>query len=218
MALITLSGYECDRCGHRWFPRQLDRLPLVCPKCKSPYWNRPRGSHKSAADHPRKRKDSMLQAVRSSAEPRTKASATLDVFTIGYEGRTALDFVRLLREHRVSTLVDIRAVPMSRRPDFRKKALAALLDDAGIRYYPVQALGTPAPLRDALKETGNYVSFFRAFNTHLRKQHAALEDLSKLVSGERCALMCFEREASRCHRSAVASYLKSKLSCDVVDL
>lgn len=34
---------ECLRCGHTWRPRT-DKLPAVCPnpKCKSPYWNKPR--------------------------------------------------------------------------------------------------------------------------------------------------------------------------------
>jgi hypothetical protein len=30
------------RCGHEWRPRDLGRDPEVCPKCKSPYWNKPR--------------------------------------------------------------------------------------------------------------------------------------------------------------------------------
>jgi len=39
---ITVMGYRCDRCGHEWIPRRADNEPAVCPKCKSPYWNRPR--------------------------------------------------------------------------------------------------------------------------------------------------------------------------------
>jgi predicted Zn-ribbon and HTH transcriptional regulator len=56
MAIITnLKGYECDRCGHRWVPRsKLDELPTICPKCKSPYWNKPRQFVKT--DSPKKSK------------------------------------------------------------------------------------------------------------------------------------------------------------------
>lgn len=32
---------SCIRCGWSWF-RRSDKLPKVCPRCKSPYWNRPR--------------------------------------------------------------------------------------------------------------------------------------------------------------------------------
>ena len=41
MAEITLKGWECERCKHQWVPREKD-YPKVCPKCKSPYWDRPR--------------------------------------------------------------------------------------------------------------------------------------------------------------------------------
>jgi DNA-directed RNA polymerase subunit RPC12/RpoP len=40
---ITVLGYKCERCGHEWIPRgDVERDPRVCPKCKSPYWNKPR--------------------------------------------------------------------------------------------------------------------------------------------------------------------------------
>jgi hypothetical protein len=39
---ITLMGFRCERCAHEWIPRDLGQDPAVCPKCKSPYWDRPR--------------------------------------------------------------------------------------------------------------------------------------------------------------------------------
>ena len=51
---IELWGFRCERCGHQWIPRGIEALvseqpkapkvekPKVCPKCKSPYWDRPR--------------------------------------------------------------------------------------------------------------------------------------------------------------------------------
>lgn len=38
---ITQDGYKCERCGHEWVPRNKE-YPKVCPKCKTPYWDRPR--------------------------------------------------------------------------------------------------------------------------------------------------------------------------------
>ncbi|MGO9646140.1 MAG: hypothetical protein ACLPY5_15520 [Candidatus Bathyarchaeia archaeon] len=38
---IEVEGYECTRCGHQWIPRSDDH-PTICPKCKSPYWDRPK--------------------------------------------------------------------------------------------------------------------------------------------------------------------------------
>lgn len=38
-----LEGWECERCDHTWIARDTtEGEPLVCPKCKSPYWNKPR--------------------------------------------------------------------------------------------------------------------------------------------------------------------------------
>lgn len=42
---ITVDGYKCERCGHEWVKRK-EKEPIVCPKCKSPYWNTPRKAHK----------------------------------------------------------------------------------------------------------------------------------------------------------------------------
>ena len=40
MAKLKLNGFKCARCGHVWMPRLVK--PEVCPKCKSPYWDRAR--------------------------------------------------------------------------------------------------------------------------------------------------------------------------------
>ena len=43
MGKIKIEGYVCERCGHKWIPREATaNKPKVCPKCKSPYWNMPR--------------------------------------------------------------------------------------------------------------------------------------------------------------------------------
>lgn len=41
MKPLTLNHYTCLRCGHEWPPRKA-KLPKWCPKCKSPYWDKPR--------------------------------------------------------------------------------------------------------------------------------------------------------------------------------
>lgn len=48
----SVTVYQCERCEHEWIPRDaLDgeqALPTVCPKCKSPYWNKPRKDGKKS--------------------------------------------------------------------------------------------------------------------------------------------------------------------------
>lgn len=45
---ITLEGYKCERCGHEWIPRTKE-YPVICPKCKSPYWDRPKSDRSAIA-------------------------------------------------------------------------------------------------------------------------------------------------------------------------
>ena len=41
-ALDSELTLVCLRCDHRWLRRTLARIPGTCPRCCSPYWNRPR--------------------------------------------------------------------------------------------------------------------------------------------------------------------------------
>jgi uncharacterized protein (DUF488 family) len=136
-----------------------------------------------------------------------KRQPTGALFTIGYEGRSGAQVIAMLRRAKVDVLVDVRAVPMSRKPDFRKNAWIALLADAGIEYHSCTALGTPKPLREQLAEDRDYRSFFRDYRRHMRKQREPMFDLNALLVRKRIALMCFEADAATCHRSAIADWL-----------
>lgn len=39
IGLVMLAGCRC-RCGHEWLARDKSEKPRVCPKCKSPNWDR----------------------------------------------------------------------------------------------------------------------------------------------------------------------------------
>ena len=42
IGMVQLLGCRC-RCGHEWLPRDHEKgeRPSVCPKCKSPRWDKP---------------------------------------------------------------------------------------------------------------------------------------------------------------------------------
>ncbi|NUZ08937.1 DUF488 family protein [Piscinibacter koreensis] len=130
------------------------------------------------------------------------------LFTIGYEGASLADFVRTLTREGVTTLLDVRELPLSRRKGFSKTSLAELLTSRGIAYRHERALGTPRPLRRSLAVERDYPAFFAAFGAHLDSHSRVLEELSASLEG-RVALMCFERDHKACHRSSVADRLKA---------
>lgn len=40
---FKLKKLICKRCGYIWIPRK-EELPITCPKCRSPYWNKEKRS------------------------------------------------------------------------------------------------------------------------------------------------------------------------------
>ena len=73
------------------------------------------------------------------------------IFTIGYEGTTMPEFVSALQAAGVQRVIDVRALPLSRRPGFSKSPLRAALEEAGIEYVHLKALGTPSEGRTAAR-------------------------------------------------------------------
>ena len=64
------------------------------------------------------------------------------IYTIGHSTRTLDELVAALRGHGITTLVDIRAFPMSRRlPHFNRESLEQELPKAGIAYVWMKELG-----------------------------------------------------------------------------
>lgn len=130
------------------------------------------------------------------------------IHTVGYEKTELASYIqRLVRAH-IEVLVDVRDRPLSRKRGFSKRALAAAVEAAGIRYVHVQALGDPKPGRDAAK-AGEHDRFVKIFTTHMQTEAAqmALAELADEVNGKKVCLTCFERDHECCHRSIVADEL-----------
>ena len=79
------------------------------------------------------------------------------VFTIGYESATMADFIKALTTAGVERVIDVRAVPNSRRPGFSKTPLRNALAEAGIENVEADAwmgmvapAGTPKAILDKL--------------------------------------------------------------------
>lgn len=139
------------------------------------------------------------------------------ICTIGYEGTNPEGFVAALTEGGVATLVDVRAVPWSRKPGFSRKALEASMAAAGIGYVHLGSLGNPA--RRAARD-GGAEAWHDAFRAHLAGEtaRAGLAEASVLARERPICLMCLEHDPAQCHRSFVAAALAEIMGCAVVHL
>jgi len=124
------------------------------------------------------------------------------IFTIGYEGATVGEFVDVLRKAGVERVIDVRALPLSRRPGFSKTPLRGALAEASIEYVHLKALGTPADGRAAAR-AGRHADMARIYAGQLELPEAIAESGQMLALAEEkpSALLCFEREPAHCHRS-----------------
>ena len=142
----------------------------------------------------------------------------MTIYTIGYEGIDIKDFLSLLRKHHIETLVDVRELPLSRKPGFSKNTLANTLNLSGLEYIHLPALGCPKPIRNRYRADGNWAQYKVEFLKYLQTQTEALGDLAALASISNCALVCFEADFNYCHRSMVADAVKRLGAIDVVHI
>ena len=139
------------------------------------------------------------------------------IFTIGYEGTTVPEFIDALRKAGVERVIDVRALPLSRRPGFSKSPLRGALGQAGIDYVHLKALGTPAEGRAAAR-AGRHEELKRIYAGQLELPEAMAQSAQMLdLARERpSALMCMERDPAHCHRTLLLKAVTG--DADVVDL
>ncbi len=128
----------------------------------------------------------------------------MKLFTIGYEGATQPELIAALEAAGVTRLIDVRQLPLSRRPGFSKTPLRNALAEHGIDYVHLKALGTPPEGREAARK-GRHDAMAAIYRGTLAEPGAivAAEQLRDLATEALSALLCFEREPTHCHRQVL---------------
>lgn len=130
------------------------------------------------------------------------------IWTIGYERVGIPDFIASLQNAKIKTLIDIRDIANSRRAGYSKKSLAASLEEAGIAYMHMKALGTPKAGREAARK-GDVATMHTIFECKLVEPESqlALAEVAALAGKGRVCLMCLEHDWRDCHRAIVTDHL-----------
>ena len=142
---------------------------------------------------------------------------SLRLFTIGYEGATQAEFLDVLKAAGVERVIDVRAVPNSRRPGFSKTPLRNALAEVGIDYVHLRALGTPADGRAAAR-AGRHAELERIYAGQLELPEAMVQSaqMLELATEKPSALLCYERDPACCHRTLL--WQSAAPEAEVVDL
>ena len=146
-------------------------------------------------------------------------SQSVTVYTIGHSNHPLDKLTRLLQEHRIEVLVDVRSRPQSRwLPHFNRKNLETALPKAGIsyRYFGKQLGGRPddqALYKPNLNRKRKSDPLAIVDYGKIAQQDWFQDAISKLIevaSEHRTAIMCSEEDPRTCHRSQLVGETLSK--------
>ncbi|UTT69980.1 DUF488 domain-containing protein [Arthrobacter sp. DNA4] len=143
------------------------------------------------------------------------------LFTVGHGTASEEDFAGLLRSAGVTSLVDVRIGPGSRKyPHFGKDRLALWLPEACIDYRWEKRLGGFRKLLPDSPDTALRNESFRAYAGYMRSEDF-LAAAAELVAGSQAAttaIMCSETLWWRCHRRLIADHCVLLVSLPVEHL
>lgn len=122
----------------------------------------------------------------------------MHIYTLGYSGRTQVEFLNLLSENQIRKVIDIRKNPASQIEYFNKRHLETELSTRDIEYY---FFG---------RELGNfYEDGFEAY-TKTTDFKIALISLKEIAIKDKTAIMCFEKNPFECHRRFITQALEKE--------
>jgi uncharacterized protein (DUF488 family) len=133
------------------------------------------------------------------------------LFTVGHSDRSLGELIELLEGSSVRLVADIRSNPASARfPHFERRALAGALDEAGIAYRWFRELGGRRPPTPGEEEHGALAEAWERRYAAAMNEPAFCEEVDNLVgiaASTAVAMLCAERDFTRCHRGLLADKL-----------
>lgn len=131
-------------------------------------------------------------------------SSRYAILTIGHSNHSSETFIKLLIDHGVETVADVRSAPYSRfNPQFNRERLKIDLKAHDMGYV---FLGEELGARS--KDPSHYDESGRVLYSRLAKTGPFRRGLDRVVHGaaeHRIALMCSEGEPLECHRTLLVS-------------
>ena len=138
------------------------------------------------------------------------------VLTIGHSTHALEAFLKLLHQHEVTAVADVRSAPYSRfNPQFNRESFAEALDVEGVRYvYLGNELGGRSD--DPTCYEDGRIRYDR-----LAATESFSSGLDRVVDGAaryRIALMCAEKEPLDCHRTLLVARALDEQGVDVAHI
>jgi uncharacterized protein (DUF488 family) len=122
----------------------------------------------------------------------------MEIYTLGTSNRSQEEFLEILKQYKIETVLDVRHWPTSRLfPHFKKENLEKFLRENGIEYYHFEKLG-------GYRE-GGYENYMKG-----KEFKEGIEELIKIAKNKKTAIVCAERFPWKCHRTFISQELEKK--------
>ncbi len=133
------------------------------------------------------------------------------ICTIGFAGKTAEEFFRLLHEADVRKVIDIRERPVGQLSGFAKfPDIAFFLERVGSMTYAYEPALAPSPeIRKAYRRSKDW-SLYESSFLQLMRDREIPEKLQPAEFEGTVALLCSEPGPEKCHRRLVAELLAER--------
>jgi len=136
----------------------------------------------------------------------------MKIFTIGFEGKSAQEFLELIKDNNIEKLVDIRIYPNSSDAGFAsQRDLPYLLREIARCAYSYRVDLAPTPkLLDDVHHDNDHEKYARGFNALMDKRGIP-ENLDRsFFEDQHSCLLCFEASPQSCHRNMVAERMRAR--------
>jgi uncharacterized protein (DUF488 family) len=130
------------------------------------------------------------------------------IYSVGYEGFDVDALAGRLASSKVAVVIDVRLNPVSRKPGFSRKSLGAALERVGIAYEHAPDLGNPPDNRDSFRRGDGEQGRRRMREMLENGSKGAVERLVERARVDRIAVLCVERDRSRCHRLVITDLVQ----------
>lgn len=140
----------------------------------------------------------------------------MKIYTIGYTKSSAEDFFKILKEHKIRQVVDIRENNTSQLAGFTKRDdlrffVSEILNAS---YIHLPELAPDKEIREAYKKNKDWQEYEKRFLLLMKARHIPEKFKDDNVFIAPFVLLCSEHSSDKCHRRLAAELLKEGLYPD----
>ncbi len=136
------------------------------------------------------------------------------LFSVGHSNHDLETFIRLLQQHGIQVLADVRSQPFSAyTPHFNREMLQRELPAAGIKYVFMGDQLGGRPVGEQYYDAEGHVLYYLVADSPLFRQ--GVDRLKKGIQQFRVAMMCSEEDPTVCHRFLLVSRVMAEHGIDI---